>query len=169
MSDVCHSCVYCYYNSCYGNAAKWFLTVWDNDYRTVCVYYTVVIVILLRGSRSYDLHCWKFIICKSGLLDFVHCLYFNKITTFRKLDLLPSSGEKGRTETLAVGSPGWASLRPGPGITHSRIQQIYGETNPRRKIGPNWYLYSEGMGKILSNIYETNHCRWYCKDKCSWV
>jgi hypothetical protein len=34
-------------------------------------------------------------------LDFVHHLYFNKITTFRKLDLLPSSGKKkGRTETL---------------------------------------------------------------------
>jgi hypothetical protein len=27
-------------------------------------------------------------------LDFVHRLYFNKITTFRKLDLLPSSGKK---------------------------------------------------------------------------
>jgi hypothetical protein len=47
-------------------------------------------------------------------LDFVHRLYFNKITTFRKLDLLPSSGKKGRTETLAAGPPGWASLRPGP-------------------------------------------------------
>jgi hypothetical protein len=28
------------------------------------------------------------------LLDFVHSLYFNTITTFRKLDLLPSSGKK---------------------------------------------------------------------------
>jgi hypothetical protein len=46
-------------------------------------------------------------------LDFVHHLYFNKTATFRKLDLLPSSGKKGRTETLAVWSPGWASLRPG--------------------------------------------------------
>jgi hypothetical protein len=27
-------------------------------------------------------------------LDIVHHLYFNKITTFRKLDLLPSSGKK---------------------------------------------------------------------------
>jgi hypothetical protein len=27
-------------------------------------------------------------------LDFVHRLYFNKIITFRKLDLLPSSGKK---------------------------------------------------------------------------
>jgi hypothetical protein len=53
------------------------------------------------------------IICKSSFSDFVHRLYFNKITTFRKLDLLPSSGKKGRTETLAVGPPGWASLRPG--------------------------------------------------------
>jgi hypothetical protein len=41
-------------------------------------------------------------------LDFFHRLYFNKTTTFRKLDLLPSSGKKGRTETLAVG--------PGPGL-----------------------------------------------------
>jgi hypothetical protein len=32
--------------------------------------------------------------CKSGFLDFVYRLYFNKITTFRKLDLLPSSGKK---------------------------------------------------------------------------
>jgi hypothetical protein len=33
---------------------------------------------------------------------------------FRKLDLLPSSGKKGRAETLAVGPPGCYSLRPGP-------------------------------------------------------
>jgi hypothetical protein len=45
---------------------------------------------------------------------FIHRLYFNKITMFRKLDLLLSSGKKGRTETLAVGPPGLASLRPGP-------------------------------------------------------
>jgi hypothetical protein len=31
---------------------------------------------------------------KAVFLDFVHHLYFNKITTFRKLDLLPSSGKK---------------------------------------------------------------------------
>jgi hypothetical protein len=44
------------------------------------------------------------LICKSAFfLDFVRCLYFNKTATFRKLDLLPSSGKKGRTETLAVG------------------------------------------------------------------
>jgi hypothetical protein len=35
-----------------------------------------------------------FVICKSCFLDLVHRLYFNKITTFRKLDLLPSSGKK---------------------------------------------------------------------------
>jgi hypothetical protein len=34
------------------------------------------------------------IICNSGFLDLVHRLYFNKITTFRKLDLLQSSGKK---------------------------------------------------------------------------
>jgi hypothetical protein len=35
-------------------------------------------------------------ICKSVFffLDFVHSPYFNKITTFRKLVLLPSSGKK---------------------------------------------------------------------------
>jgi hypothetical protein len=42
---------------------------------------------------------WTTLICKSGFLDFVHRIYFNKITTFRKLDLLPSSGKKGRTKT----------------------------------------------------------------------
>jgi hypothetical protein len=31
---------------------------------------------------------------KSGFLDLVQSLYFNKITMFRKLDLLPSSGKK---------------------------------------------------------------------------
>jgi hypothetical protein len=56
-------------------------------------------------------------ICNSGFLDIVHRLYLDKITTFRKLDLLPSSGKKGRTETLAVGPPGLASLRPGLDIS----------------------------------------------------
>jgi hypothetical protein len=46
------------------------------------------------------------IICNSGFLDIVHHLYFNKMTAFRKLDFLLSSGTKGRTKTLAVGSPG---------------------------------------------------------------
>jgi hypothetical protein len=32
--------------------------------------------------------------CQSGFLDFVHRLYVNRIATFRKLDLLPSSGKK---------------------------------------------------------------------------
>jgi hypothetical protein len=50
-------------------------------------------------------------------LDFVHGLYFNKITTFLKLDLLPSSGRKGRTKNLAVG--------PGPGL---RLAQPGGPT-----------------------------------------
>jgi hypothetical protein len=61
--------------------------------------------------HSIGLAYWM--VWKSGFLDIVHHLYFNKITTFRKLDLLPSSGKKGgRAETLAVGPPGWASLRP---------------------------------------------------------
>jgi hypothetical protein len=43
------------------------------------------------------------IICKIVFLDFVHCLYFNNIT-FRKLDLLPFSGKKGKDR-----SPSWLS------------------------------------------------------------
>jgi hypothetical protein len=39
-------------------------------------------------------------ICNSVLLDIVHRLYFNKIATFRKLDLLPSSGKKVEDRTL---------------------------------------------------------------------
>jgi hypothetical protein len=46
-------------------------------------------------------------ICKTVFLDFVHRLYFNKISTSRKLDLLPSSGKKERRDILAVGPPGW--------------------------------------------------------------
>jgi hypothetical protein len=53
---------------------------------------------------------WCVIICNSVFLDFVYRLYFNKIT-FRKLDLLPSSGTIRSTETLAVEPSGWASLR----------------------------------------------------------
>jgi hypothetical protein len=33
-------------------------------------------------------------VCKNGFLVFVYRLYFNEITTLRKLDLLPSSGKK---------------------------------------------------------------------------
>jgi hypothetical protein len=62
------------------------------------IYYAFLIFSLLFASTFVD--------CKSGILDFVHRLYFNKIITFRKLDLLPSSGKKGRTETLPVGPPG---------------------------------------------------------------
>jgi hypothetical protein len=69
MSDVRHGCVYYYYNSCHGNAAKRFSILCDNDYRTiyknvcVCVraHHTVVMVILLRDSQPLDLHFWKFI------------------------------------------------------------------------------------------------------------
>jgi hypothetical protein len=43
-------------------------------------------------------------ICKRGFLDFVHRLYFNKITLFRKLDLLPSSGEKEGQKTWSEAS-----------------------------------------------------------------
>jgi hypothetical protein len=58
------------------------------------------------------LRFWRWCATICNFFYFVHCLYFNK-TTFRKLDLLPSSGKKGRTGTLATGPPGWASLRPG--------------------------------------------------------
>jgi hypothetical protein len=59
------------------------------------------------------------LICKRVFFYFVHRVYFNKITTFRKLDLLPSSNKKGRTETLAVGPPGRASLRPGEAVSET--------------------------------------------------
>jgi hypothetical protein len=41
-------------------------------------------------------------------LDFVHRLYFNKITPFRKLDLLPSSGKKGKDRNFCCWAP-WLS------------------------------------------------------------
>jgi hypothetical protein len=37
-------------------------------------------------------------------LDFVHRIYPNKITTFRKLDLLPSSGKKEGQKPYLLGS-----------------------------------------------------------------
>jgi hypothetical protein len=44
------------------------------------------------------------LICKSGFLDFVHRLYLNnKFTTFRNLDLLPSSGKKEGQKPLLLG------------------------------------------------------------------
>jgi hypothetical protein len=48
------------------------------------------------------------IICKSVFLDIVHRLYFNKITTFRKLDLLPSSGKKRKDRNPTCWAP-WLS------------------------------------------------------------
>jgi hypothetical protein len=71
-------------------------------------------------------------LCKSCFLDFVHHLYCNKnlkFTPFRKLDLLPSSGKKDRTETLAVESPGRTSLSPGlrlaqPGDSTARVSGL---------------------------------------------
>jgi hypothetical protein len=65
------------------------------------------------------------VICNSVFVDIVHRLYFNKITTFRKLDLLPSSGTKARTEILAAGPPGWAILRPG------QLQHRWAQSNKR--------------------------------------
>jgi hypothetical protein len=78
MSDVHHTCVYCYYNSCSGNTAKWFSTLQDNDYRTVCVCYTITMVILLRDSRPYDLHYWKFIVSFRGSSSTCHLLRFEQ-------------------------------------------------------------------------------------------
>jgi hypothetical protein len=51
MSDVRHACVYC----CHGNAAKRFPTLRDNDYKTICVCYTIGMIILLRDSWPHDL------------------------------------------------------------------------------------------------------------------
>jgi hypothetical protein len=57
MSDVRHVCVYCCCDSCNGSAVKRFPTLRENGYRTVCVCYTVAMVILLRSFWSHDLHC----------------------------------------------------------------------------------------------------------------
>jgi hypothetical protein len=83
-----------------------------------CVVRVNIIIHVTQRNLCISTSSWVspiITLCKSGILDFIHRLYFNRSTTFRKLDLLPSSGKKGRTETLAVGPPGWASLRPGPG------------------------------------------------------
>jgi hypothetical protein len=59
-----------------------------------------------RGAKNTHKRTMHFLMCVSFFLVFVHRLYFNKITTFRKLDLLPASDTKGRIKTLAVGPPG---------------------------------------------------------------
>jgi hypothetical protein len=41
-------------------------------------------------------------------------VYVDKISTFRKLDLFPSSGIKGEDRNLIFWTPGWTGLRPGP-------------------------------------------------------
>jgi hypothetical protein len=46
---------------CTVKAVKLFSILWDN-YRTTCFCYTVVMVMLLRDSVSYDLHYRKFIL-----------------------------------------------------------------------------------------------------------
>jgi hypothetical protein len=44
----------------------------------------------------------------TAFLDIVHRLYFNKITAFQKLDLLPSSGKKGEDRNPSCWAP-WLS------------------------------------------------------------
>jgi hypothetical protein len=59
----------------------------------------------LKPQFLYNKH---HIICKFCFLDFAHHLYFSKITTFRKLDLLPSSGNRtwtSRSETSSTRGP----------------------------------------------------------------
>jgi hypothetical protein len=31
------------------------------------------------------------------------------------------------------------------------------------------FVLTEGMGKILTDVFETNYCRWFSKDNYSWV
>jgi hypothetical protein len=50
--------------------------------------------IIQRLKTNSEAQGTEDIICKSSFLDFVHRLYFNEIITFRKLDLLPSSGKE---------------------------------------------------------------------------
>jgi hypothetical protein len=51
---------------------------------------------------------WIIQIYNSVFLDIVHRLYFNKITTFQKLDLLPSSGKNGEDRNPRCWAP-WLS------------------------------------------------------------
>jgi hypothetical protein len=51
---------------------------------------------------------WCVTICNSCFLDIAHRLYFNKITMFWKLDLLPSSGKKGEDRNPSCWAP-WLS------------------------------------------------------------
>jgi hypothetical protein len=43
--------------------------------------------------------------CKIVFLGFIHLPYFNKITTFQKLDLLPSSGKKKEGQKTSLLGP----------------------------------------------------------------
>jgi hypothetical protein len=45
------------------------------------------------NEPSGSIKAGNVLICNSVFLGIVYRLYFNKITTFRKLDLLPSSGK----------------------------------------------------------------------------
>jgi hypothetical protein len=63
-------------------------------------------------------------------LDFVHRLYFNKITTFQKLDLLPSSGKKGAGYKPR---PGLRLTQPWGPIARVSIEGIYGSVGEEIK------------------------------------
>jgi hypothetical protein len=45
------------------------------------------------------------IIYESGFLDFVHCLYFNKITRCKKLGIPMTSGKEEKDRNLTDGHP----------------------------------------------------------------
>jgi hypothetical protein len=64
---------------------------------------------------TYEVRDNENLISKSVFFYFVHRLYLNKITTFRKLDLLPSSGKKGSSRSEAAsttGSNSWDFVLP---------------------------------------------------------
>jgi hypothetical protein len=78
---------------------------------------------------------WCVIICNSVFLDIVHRLYFNKITTFRKLDLLPSSSKKGEERKPNQKTRPRPYLRPAqPGGPTARVSLLPLFTWRRKKI-----------------------------------
>jgi hypothetical protein len=96
---------------------------------------------------------WCIIICKSVFFSFVHRLYFNKITTFRKLDLLPSSGKRGRTKTLAVGL--WSFLFLPEDGRRSSFQNVVILLKYRRWTKPKKHFYRIKPIKLNQNRTKT--------------
>jgi hypothetical protein len=107
----------------------------------------------MASTKDLSYNCYT--IGKSVLFYFVHRLYFNEITMFRKLNLLPSSGKKGRTKTLAAGPPGWSRLktwsssRPDKNIIHSHVTYIF--------LYSSYYQYFYGVHKFSYTAFPNSY------------